>query len=1218
MPIRDLFVADITRDIPPVVYFHEQTPAKLAGEVSEYIITGGYPPGDPRARRVERGIHEEMTSLLRAVVQDMNQPGGPSLPASWISGFYGSGKSSFAKLLGLAIDGKCLPDGTPLWQALLARDDSPRAAELHQAWQAFQARFQQSIAIVFDIGATARDNQHVHHAVVHQLQARLGYCRREQSVADFELKLEKDGLYPEFLEVARQTLGRDWETAKEEALAEDHFSHILHKMDPERYRDPMTWVESRAGSRHSGDASPVECVQAIEAMLDARAEHKILFIVVDEVSQFVAQDDEKRMLRLQAFVESLGARLKGRAWLFATGQQKLEAESVVNNIGKLKDRFPPKLRVHLATTNIRDVVHKRLLKKRADREKTLRDLFQTHRADLKRHAYDCEQITEEDFVEVYPMLPGHVDLLLEITSALRASSSRVQGDDYAIRGLLQLLGELFRAEKLADREIGSLVTLDAIFNVQQTALDPDVQNTLARIFDHADAQVGPLHHRVAKAVALLELVQQRPGLATTPELVARCLYDRLGLGSQVDAIKTALDQLGALSLLSFTEKYGYKIQSSAGQEWARERDAIGATPTQRSEMIHKELSLLLADADRPRLRAIPFGWLVFFNDGRDFADMRLRDPRTDAAIAVDFRLATQREDRESTRWLEESKREGLADRLLWVNGDPGTVQDLAGQLVRSARMVHNHEGRVSTLPGEKQRLFFEEQRRVEETSKKLQEAIADAYLAGSLYFRGVATRPRDLASAFTDALTEGGNRTLPALFPHFSPIAISEKELDQLLPVTLSGPSSKFMDGEGGLGILVHDSGRYVARCDGVIPARIAQHIAESNGLSGMTLLQHFARPPYGHPADVVRACILGLLRGRKIRIEPEQGKAITSIQDEGAVDLFRKLGDFRKATILPPNDGPIPPRAPVAIAKFFTASLQRPTDPEYDAIATAVFDSFGPVRERLRVIEGRLQRLPGRPELIVPLRQLEKALEAGRKSRQVEDIVLATYRHLDALRDGVQQLGIHETELTEAAILAVNKVAAVRDVELLQLKHAGELGHLAAQAEELEKSLKNARPWRELPTLQPAADAIQTRYREVRGDIVLHQSRVAEAHRSTIKTNPSFGKLTDDQRNAVLRPIAEATPAGDREATTPTLVELRDGTTTRLAKALEVAIDRLDELSSTGPGTGPAPRPPVVRVEARLAGVEISSPEQLDRALAELRERVLEQLKGGARVRLQ
>ena len=45
MQIRELFAADVTRDIPPVVYFHEQSPAKLQAEVSEYIVTGRLPRG---------------------------------------------------------------------------------------------------------------------------------------------------------------------------------------------------------------------------------------------------------------------------------------------------------------------------------------------------------------------------------------------------------------------------------------------------------------------------------------------------------------------------------------------------------------------------------------------------------------------------------------------------------------------------------------------------------------------------------------------------------------------------------------------------------------------------------------------------------------------------------------------------------------------------------------------------------------------------------------------------------------------------------------------------------------------------------------------------------------------------------------------------------------------------------------------------------------------
>ncbi|NJM99848.1 MAG: hypothetical protein HC800_24345 [Phormidesmis sp. RL_2_1] len=48
MLLKDLFANDVTRDIPPVVYFHEQNPAKVAAEVGEYIITGGYPTDDPR------------------------------------------------------------------------------------------------------------------------------------------------------------------------------------------------------------------------------------------------------------------------------------------------------------------------------------------------------------------------------------------------------------------------------------------------------------------------------------------------------------------------------------------------------------------------------------------------------------------------------------------------------------------------------------------------------------------------------------------------------------------------------------------------------------------------------------------------------------------------------------------------------------------------------------------------------------------------------------------------------------------------------------------------------------------------------------------------------------------------------------------------------------------------------------------------------------------
>ena len=388
MLVKDVFAADITRNIAPVVYFHEQSPEKLHEEVSEYIITGGYPESDPRYQRVKSGIHEQFVKLLSGISAELAKPGGPELPASWISGFYGSGKSSFAKLLGLALDGVDLPDGRSLAEVLLSRNDSPKAAEFHTLWEQVRGRVD-PLAVVFDIGAVARDDEHIHAAVRREIQRRLEYCTVSHYVADFELRLELDGEWDEFLGLAQATLGKPWEEAKQDQLAEEEFSAVMHAMKPTFYHDPMMWIDSRAGTETGIGSSVAETTQAIAAMLRLRAPGKTLFVVVDEVSQYIFQNTN-RMLKLQSFVSALGQKLKGQVWLLATGQQTLEDSDDESNIGKLKDRFPPRLRVHLAPTNIRDVVHKRLLKKAPTREGDLRALYQQYRSDLKLYGSHCQ------------------------------------------------------------------------------------------------------------------------------------------------------------------------------------------------------------------------------------------------------------------------------------------------------------------------------------------------------------------------------------------------------------------------------------------------------------------------------------------------------------------------------------------------------------------------------------------------------------------------------------------------------------------------------------------------------------------------------------------------------------------------------------------------------------------------------------------------------------
>jgi hypothetical protein len=1205
MLIRELFVADVTRDIPPVVYFHEQSPEKLADEVSEYIITGGWPENHPNHRRVPNGIHEQYVRLLLAIAAELAKPGGPDLPCIWIFGFYGSGKSIFAKLLALALDGVILPDGTSLADALLGRDKSPRAQELRRAWLALRDMID-SVAVVFDVGSVARDNEHIHSAAVRQVQRKLGYCSTDPLVADFELKLERDGQWEAFQQTAQDTLGCPWTEVKDKSLAEEEFSLVMSRMYPERYTDPMSWYTSRAGT-HARSESPEEAVAAIRDMLQFRRPGATLFLVIDEVSQYVLSSKD-RTDRLRAFATAIGASLKGRAWLLALGQQKLEEEADESFLTWLKDRFPPKLRVHLAATNIRDVVHRRLLLKRPEVETRLRDLFEKHRADLKLFAYGCDNITAEEFVEVYPMLPGHIDLLLQVTSALRTRSSRAQGDDQAIRGLLQLLGELFRDQKLADLPVGALVTLDQIYEVQHSALDSDVQNSMARILNQCAADDTGLLVRTAKAVALLELIQE--SIPTDAKLVAQCLYDRLDRGSQLDEITEALEELRRRNLLGYSEKQGYKIQSTAGEEWERERREFGVSRETIGTVVQEALKFLIAAPERPKLQGRPFPWAAVFSDTRHFQDVTLVDPREEAAVRVDFRFLSSDERLDST-WIKRSDELALRNRLVWVCGDIDQLDEKVRDLARAREMLKKYKPRHEKLNPARKLLLQQEVNRAEDLEKKVSEAVANAWMSGRMYFRANSTRVLEHGGTFSSALKSAATRILPELFPHFDATAVEPSELMQLLEPELSGPSPKFLSDT--LGILELDAGRYVSACSGVIPRRVQEFIELQDGLSGGGLLSHFGGPPYGYTDNVVKACVAGLLRAGRLRVTPEGGNEITAVRDAGVRELFEKDRPFRRADFFPAGNDDIGFQARAKICRFFEQHLQVHLDREDHVIADAVSQHFPLQAQRLRDVLTRLGHLPDNRQAPPELMRLGDALEqCVRTCRQTKPTVKAVKKHLDSLRDGVQMLNLFDAELTNEAIQAVRAAADIRDHQTRQLREINALdAALDAAAQRNQQHLDLDRPWREIIGLEDDLAKIRAAYVTERQRLLEWQEQQTEQARARIKARDGFSSLSADQSHKVLRPFSQAVTATTAEAIAPPLSALSDPFLLALVRAEDEANEWLDKILSEGE------KPLIVKVDLSLRNREVSSEAEVETLVGEIRDRLLEQVRTGTRVRL-
>lgn len=1203
MTIESLFEADITRDIPPVVYFQEKSPEKLNDEVSEYIITGGYPKGHASHR--PDGIHENYVRLLNNISDELQKSGGPDLPNVWVSGFYGSGKSSFAKLLGMALDGAKLPDGALIADNWLKRNSSVQRQDMVDAWQKLTSQID-SVSVVFDVGGAAKDNEHLHAAIVRHVQERLGYCTTNAHVADYELKLERDGRWAGFEKLAREELDRSWESCRQDTFADDDFSRVMSKMFPENFPEPTSWYKSRAGT-HRNDIAPEDAAKAIGDMLNFRRPGATLFIVVDEVSQYVHSTDG-RTDRMRAFATAIGTVSRGKVWFIAIGQQKIDQEADDSFLVFAKDRFPPKLRVHLSPTNIQEVVHRRLLKKNQQGEERLGTEFDKFRPELQLYAYGCEEITKSEFVNYYPMLPKQLDLMLRITSAIRNRSGRAQGDGQAIRGLLQVLGELFRAQKLAEDPIKTLVTLDKIYDVQRSDLDSDLDNSMSRVLQECQNE-DALLIRCAKAVAMLELVQEFE--ATTAKLVASCLYATIDQGNQEDKVEAALETLRHRGLLGYSEKSGFKIQSSAGEEWDRERRQIPVGREMRSELVKEALESLLADPERPKLSGRAFPWAGVFSDSRKMDDSKIVDPRDSAVVRVDFRFL-QRELRSENDWTKRSEESGFRNRLIWVCGETEQVEDAARSYAQSKLMIEKNLRRKKHLPRSRLDQLQDEQHRMESRKETLVKAVAESWLSGSFYFRSKPIAARSEGKAFGAALTNVARKTVGDIYDKFDGTQVSPSEYMLLLDkAQISGPSPKFMVGE--LGILEKDDGRFASTCSGQIPQRLLAFIEEEQGLTGQSLLKQFCGPPYAYAVDMVKACIAGLLRGGKIMLQTDAGERINVVSDPGTREVFEKDGKFNKCSVFPARETEITPQLRARIRRLFKEHLEHMPESEPMEIADAVSRTFPAKAAELRSTISQFDRLKVDALLPKELDNLQKALEQClQKVRETNPTLLMVDHHLDALRDGFDVLNRWHHELNDSTVESVRAAVEVRDNELQQMQEVELLpSEQVENGNLLTSHLNQNRPWEQISVLDDALNHIKDAYREARSLILSEQGQAVDHVKVALRSRSGFSDLTTEQQTKVLQVVEQAELNTSDEAIAPSLLNLQSQFQVRLETAQDRANKVLDELLSQGDN------PMIVPVDLKLENRELTSEDDIDELLAEIRERLIEQLKSGQRVRL-
>ncbi|MDZ4247778.1 MAG: BREX system P-loop protein BrxC, partial [Patescibacteria group bacterium] len=575
--IKSLFDKKVDRPIEEVIKVDQTDEEVIRDEIDEYVVT--------------HAISRYYSEIFERYSETPNKPHEGI--AIWVSGFFGSGKSSFAKMLGLSIENR-LVAGESAAERFGRRTGDRKVQVLLKAI----AEKIPTHAVIFDVSTDRgirSGNQTLTEIMYGLFLQSLGYAK-DLDLSELEIALEEKGQLSRFEKEYRRIFNKDWSAEKGKvAFALSEASRVLHSLDTATYPMADSWVKA---VKNKADITPGKLADRANELMKRRCPGRTLMFVIDEVGQFVARDVQK-MLDLQAVVQNLGVKGRGKHWIVVTSQEKLgDLVSGLDDkkieLARLMDRFP--LQVHLEPSDISEVTSRRVLSKNAAAQAALGKLFDDHRGRLTEHTrvtadIKLPELTHDNFIDLYPLLPYQIDLVIQVVSGLRTQGGASRHVGGANRTIIKLAQQLLinPAVNLAEEPLGALVRLDQVYDLVEGNIGSEVRAKIAAISKEIE---HPLAQPVAKVICLLQYVKS---VHRTAENIAAALHPGVTGDSQLAAVKEALSQLEVGQKVRRGDD-GYRIPTPAEDDWERIRNGIGPKPGD----AHRVFSEVLASFWQPQ------------------------------------------------------------------------------------------------------------------------------------------------------------------------------------------------------------------------------------------------------------------------------------------------------------------------------------------------------------------------------------------------------------------------------------------------------------------------------------------------------------------------------------------------------------------------------------------------------------------------------------------
>ena len=495
MRIYDMFLKPIDRPITGVIKVGQIADNDKKQELDEYVVT----------RELTKHFREFFHNYAESIDRPTDEMG------VWISGFFGSGKSHFLKILSYILDnttviGKSAVDFFGDKENLIS--DPMILANMRRAAQA------PTEAILFNVDskstASAKSDSNAIVMVFNRVfNEKLGYDGANPALADLERTLDEEGNYQKFQETFQAQTGKEWVSERNKfRVIRGKVAKALVDMGRMSEQEAMDWTKAATTSNY--EIAIEDFAERVRQYIKKTGK-RVVFLV-DEIGQFISSDS-RLMLNLQTMTEELGSRCKGKAWVIVTAQEDIDsmmenmdmsAESK-NDFSKIQGRF--KTRLSLSSVNADEVIRERILKKNDVGRVTMKALYEGEETRIqnavvfKGNGYELKKYRSSDeFADVYPFLPYQFNLLADVLNAIRLNSSTGK---HLSEGERSMLGACQQAAiSIMDQEEGALVPFYRFYDDLLKFLDHTHASVIQRAAD--SERINPLHEPDCFAVNVLK------------------------------------------------------------------------------------------------------------------------------------------------------------------------------------------------------------------------------------------------------------------------------------------------------------------------------------------------------------------------------------------------------------------------------------------------------------------------------------------------------------------------------------------------------------------------------------------------------------------------------------------------------------------------------------------------------------------------------------------